>query len=112
MRRIIVVRHEWDEPMSRRPIGEAAMSDAERARRRRAKAKAQAEANGKQAGATAEAARPPPAAVPDLLAGNPEVIAARIFERVSVDTARGIAMALQQRLWQGGSWPAWAPPIL
>ena len=44
--RDIVARHEWDEPMSRRPIGEAAMSDAERARRRRAKAKSSRHCSG------------------------------------------------------------------
>jgi hypothetical protein len=46
------------------------------------------------------------------LRGDAEAIAARIFEAVSVEVARGIAAALQLRLLQGGSWPLWGPPVI
>lgn len=72
------------------------MTVTERSRRSRAKAKARMIQ-------TSQA---------DLLAGSPEAIAERIFARVSLDTARGIAMALQQRLMQGFAWPLWRPPMM
>lgn len=90
------------------------MTGAERSRRKRAKAKAM---HRRAAEPTIDSApvqpscRPSPAAL-DFLAGGPEAIAARIFDSVSVDTARGIAMALQQRLMQGGCWPAWRLPLM
>lgn len=89
--------------MSRQPIGTVAMSNAERSRRRREKAKANGAvaSNGKSS-----------AAGLDFLAGSPEAIAERIFEAVPIDTARGIAMALQQRLLQGGCWPSWRLPMV
>lgn len=139
-RRIIVSTTRMGELMSRKSLGAAPMSNAERSRRRREKAKAQAKANGsfrpsrrvmtetskgipldldgnQAAGAlngkctsTCDFAKPP--AADDFLAGGPEAIAARIFDRVSIEMARGIAMALQQRLLQGGCWPSWRLPLM
>jgi hypothetical protein len=84
--------------MSGRLIGEVAMTAAQRQQRYRDKLRA---------------ARPAPAPTAfEFLAGGPEAIAERILGAVPVDMARGIAMALQQRLMQGGSWPPWLPPIL
>jgi hypothetical protein len=90
------------------------MPPVERQRRSRARARALRDAAAKSAdhvSQSAAACAPSPAAL-DFLAGSPEAIAARIFDRVPVDMARGIAMALQQRLMQGGCWPMWRPPIL
>lgn len=65
-----------------------------------------------QSAPTAHAACTPLPVALDLLTGNPDAIAARIFEAVGTETAIGIAAALQRRLWQHGSWPQWQPSII
>ncbi len=87
-------------------IGDVAMTDAERQKRRHDKARALRDA------AAIQPACAPLVTPPDLLALDVETIATRIYASVPVDKARGIAVALQRRLWQGGSWPSWLPPIL
>jgi hypothetical protein len=54
----------------------------------------------------------PPLVALDLRVGHAETIAARIRERVTVEMARGIAVALHWWLSPGGSWPPWLPPII
>ncbi len=104
--------------MSRTPIGENPMTSAERQQRYRAKARAAREIEKASAitnhgsAAAAHDACIPPTAAPNLLAGGPEVIAQRIFDSVSRETATGIAVALQQRLQWHGSWPTWRAPII
>lgn len=85
--------------MSRRPIGDRAMTAAERQQRRRDKLKA-----------LRNAAPPPADPVLAFLTQRPDVVAARICARVAPEIARGIAVALKQHLWQAGSRPEWQPP--
>lgn len=87
-------------------IGDVAMTDAERQRRRRDKAKTLRDA------AAIQPVCPPSPPLFDLLGLDAERIADYIYRNTSADRARAIAAALQQRLWQGGSWPSWLPPIL
>ena len=74
--------------MSRKLIGDVAMTAAQRQRRRRDKLRA---------------SRPAPP--PELLTLDPETIVVRIFEAVSPEKADGIVRALNQRLvmWRVGT---------
>jgi hypothetical protein len=70
--------------MSRKPIGDVAMTATQRQRRRRDKLRA---------------LRPVP--LPDLLTLDPEAIAARIFAAVPPEKVDRIVAALNQRLVRG-----------
>jgi hypothetical protein len=97
--------------MGRRPIGNAAMTDAERQKRRRDTMRALPDGAARprvwvnQSALVQRACTPSSAALE--LRGDAEAIAARIFQRASVEIARGITMALQQ----SGSWAPWRAPI-
>lgn len=92
--------------MGRRPLGEAAMTDAERQQRRRDRAKALCEAAPNPAtprvqNAPVQLACAPSPTVVDLLALDAETIATRIFNAVSADKVASSIAALQRWLWQG-----------
>jgi hypothetical protein len=88
--------------MGRRPIGDAAMTDAERQQRRRARAKA---LRASQPAPAPGAARKSPRAAPDILALDADAIAACIIDGVPAEKASRIAASLQRRLWSGRLWP-------
>jgi hypothetical protein len=83
--------------MSRRPIGNVAMSNAQRCRRYRDKLKALRNAT------------PPADPILDFLVGHPDAVADGIYRGVP-QLSRGIVTALRRRLWQAGQCPDWQSP--
>jgi hypothetical protein len=84
--------------MSRRPIGDHAMTAAQRQRRYRAKVRA------------SRNARPAIDPVRDFLVRQADVVADDIYRRLCPDMARDIALALKRRLLQNGHRSEWQPP--
>jgi hypothetical protein len=80
------------------PIGDRAMTPAERQQRRRDKLKA-----------LRNDAPQPLDPVLDFLTQRPDAVAARICSRISPEMARDIAIALRRRLWLTGTCADWQP---